>query len=98
MYCEDCGNKLETIMLGGAKKGFPFSMPCKRCKFEKEVEIKRVEVNKETHKEYHDELEYWRDMATKTLELAEQLDKENRRLNRENVKLRFDLFESKIIK
>lgn len=95
MYCEKCGNELETIYLG-LKHDIPYSNPCKRCEFEKEVEIKRVEVSKGTHKEYEEELEFWRDMATKSLELAEQLDKENKRLNKENVKLRLDLFETKI--
>lgn len=94
MHCEKCGNELETIYLG-LKHDIPYSNPCKRCEFEKEVEIKRIEVSQETHKEYEEELEFWRDMATKSLELAEQLDKENRRLNKENVKLRFDLFENK---
>lgn len=84
-------------MLGGAKIGVPFSMPCRECELEKEVKVKNIEVNNETHKEYDDELEFWREMATKSLELAEQLDKENKRLNRENVELRFDLFERKSI-
>lgn len=70
-------------------------MPCRECELEKEVKVKNIEVNNETHKEYDDELEFWREMATKSLELAEQLDKENKRLNRENVELRFDLFERK---
>lgn len=97
MHCEKCGNELETIYLG-LRHNIPCSQPCRRCEFEKEVEIKSVEINNKTHKEHHEELEFWRDMATKSLELAEQLDKENRRLNKENVKLRFDLFENKIIK
>ncbi|RIO07138.1 hypothetical protein BUZ94_13460 [Mammaliicoccus sciuri] len=97
MYCEKCGNELETIYLG-LRHDIPCSQPCRRCELEKEVKIKSIEVNKETHKEYYDDLEFWRDMATKSLELTEQLDKENKRLNKENVKLRLDLFENKIMK
>ncbi|MBF0793368.1 hypothetical protein [Mammaliicoccus lentus] len=93
MYCENCGNKLETIMLGGARKAVPYSLPCQRCEFARE--IKSIEVNKETPKEYHDELEFWREVATKSLELAEKLDRENKRLNTENVKLRLNIFENK---
>lgn len=89
MHCEKCGNELETIYLG-LKYDIPCSQPCRRCDLEEE--LKNIEVKKETHKIYSEELKIWKDIATKSIELAENLDKENKRLSRENLELRYKLY------